>query len=583
MDAKEQIAQHLKQIVRSLTKEEVEPEVNPDLIGVKISPNLANGDYYTNVALRLNSILTKKPIELAEKITEEYKKLGDPNVAKVEAVNPGFINFFVSNSYLSDNLIQILEKKEDFGKSDLNAGRKIMVEYAHPNTHKEMHIGHMRTLITGESIARIYEVTGATVFRANYQGDIGPHVAKALYGIQKIMRKENLSIENVASWSSIERAHFLGKGYVVGNQDYATHKKEIDDINEALYTRDKKIWDLYEKTRKWNLEYYDEFYKRFYTHFDRLFFESQMDEAGKKIVMEHVGSVFIENDGAIIFKGETWGLHTRVFVTAAGNPTYEGKEMANAYSEYNAFPFDLKIHVVANEQSGYFQVVFKALELIDPDKFAGKQIHLSMGMVHLSDRKMSSRTGDVLTVDVLINEVKKRVEEVIAMARISKRTDQDIIEPVTIGAIKYSVLKQGTSQDVAFSIDSSVALDGNSGPYIQYTYVRTQSILQKAGISSIEGKNHIAGKLEKEEEEVVRLLIHFPEVVESAASNRAPNEVANYLFILSQAFNLFYQKHSILAASDQDVRAFRLMLTSGVGQVIKNGLNLLGIETVDKM
>ena len=208
-----------------------------------------------------------------------------------------------------------------------------------------------------------------------------------------------------------------------------------------------------------------------------------------------------------------------------------------------------------------------------------------MGMVHLSDpamagqaRKMSSRTGDILTVDWLIDEVKERVRRTVESAKVSKKVDEKLLEPITIGAIKYSVLKSGTGQDVAFDIDQSVTLNGDSGPYLQYTYVRTQSILKKDKILKIKDKRLLAeNRLNPEEKAVARDLIYFPEIVESAAEKLAPNLLAEYLFELAQEFNLFYQKHKI--ADD----ARRLEITAAVGQVLKNGLNLLGIETVEVM
>jgi arginyl-tRNA synthetase len=577
MKAKKIISENLAKVIKKISDEDVPFVVQP-------SEKSENGEYFTNIALRLGSKLGKKPLDIAYEIKNAVEKNPDFQVvSKVEVVPPGFVNFFLTDEYINDTVSYINKKSNDFGLSDSLKGKKIMVEFAHPNTHKEMHIGHMRTLITGEALSRLFESQGAEVFRANYQGDIGPHVAKALWGIQRIMEEEDLTLDQIENWSNIGKAHFLGRGYVRGNQDYEKNKEEIDGINTKLYNRDKSIWAIYETTRKWNLDYYDDFYKRFYTKFDRLFFESEMDEPGKKIVDENTGKVFEEESGAVIFPGEKYNLHTRVFITAVGHPTYEGKEMANGYAEYNAFPFDRKIHVVASEQAGYFKVVFKALELIDPPKFMDRQYHVSMGMVHLSDtstgsvqaRKMSSRTGDILTVDWLIDEVKERVRRTIDLAKVTKNVTEEVLEPVTIGAIKYSVLKHGTGQDVAFNIDQSVTLDGDSGPYLQYTYVRTQSVLMKSKNEKRDSaKNYV---LNSEEKEILRQLIYFPDTISEAAERMSPNLLASYLFDLAQKFNIFYQKHKIQGNS------FRLNLTAAGGQVLKNGLGVLGIETVDKM
>jgi arginyl-tRNA synthetase len=552
--------------------------------------NLSHGDLTTNIAMQLfpqigDPAVAKNPRELAQKIVETLE--GDSQLtiyfSKMSVEGPGFINFWLDEKYLFDSL-KVVVSDEDFGKGEALQGKKIMVEYAHPNTHKEMHIGHMRTLITGEALCRIFEANRAEVFRANYQGDIGPHVAKAIWGLKQIMDEKGLSLSQVEKWSHTEKAHFLGEGYVFGSQKYEEHKDEINALNTQIYEGSADIKEFYEITRRWSLEYYQEFYERFYTKFDHLFFESDMAARGKKIVQENIGKVFKEDNGAVVFPGEEYGLHTRVFITSAGNPTYEGKEMANAYAEYKAFSFDLKMHVVASEQLGYFQVVIKALELLDPEKFKDKQYHLSMGMVQLTDRKMSSRTGDILTVDWLIDQVRQKVQELLVKGKVDEAEKETTIEKITIGAIKYSVLRTGTGQDVAFDIEKSVTLDGNSGPYIQYSYARTQSILAKAQLATgyfDTDKLSNTYDMNEEEAQVLRYLLQYPTILENAASHYAPNMICTYLFELAQKFNLFYQKHTILGeASTQD---FRLSLTTAVGNVLKNGLNVLGIQTVEKM
>lgn len=593
---KEEIRSLLEQILKNL-------DIMIDTISVDYPTDSQFGDYSTNVALVAAKKAGKNPMELAEKIVselgirnQELKIFNEIHVAK-----PGFINFWISSDSLLTSLNHSSKPETEM------SGKKIMVEFAHPNTHKEMHIGHMRTLITGESLSRLLESIGADVYRANYQGDIGPHVAKAMFGIQELMRnmeKEqgknyNEIFEEIMKWSNKDKAHFLGRGYAEGVKLYESDKlvREIDEVNAFLYQKcaggkitsllrkeeQKKLWNLYRETRQWSLDYYDEFYERFYTKFNRLFFESEMVAEGPRIVNENIGKVFEKSGDTVIFPGEKYGLHTRVFITAKGYPTYEGKEMANAYTEYQAFQFDKKIHVVANEQVGYFKVVFKALELIDPERFAGKQEHLSMGMVQLKDRKMSSRTGDVLTVDWLLDQIKERIERVVDEGRISSEDKKQTIEQIVIGAVKYSVLKVSATQDVVFDIESSVSLDGNSGPYLQYTYARTQSVLRKVKSEKLKAKSLSEDFILKaEERNVLRLLVRFPEIVEEAAVRYSPNILCTYLFELAQAFNFFYQKLPILK-SDENARDFRLQLTDKTGDVLKQGLSLLGIAAPNQM
>ncbi|HWY78888.1 MAG TPA: arginine--tRNA ligase [Candidatus Sulfotelmatobacter sp.] len=592
------IKQEIKKILSKVLQKK---EISLENISVDYSADAKHGDYSTNIAFIAAKKIGKNPMELAEEIAQEIKnEQGQVSFEKVEVARPGFINFRVKNEVFIDSLQQI----DDGHNYASLVKKKILVEYAHPNTHKEMHIGHMRTLITGEALSRLLEAIGADVFRANYQGDIGPHVAKAIVGMQELIRaieKEqgkdfNEILDEIRIWSHKDKAHFLGKGYAEGVKLYEKGKmaKQIDETNAFLYQKcsakeiissfleeeQEKLWNLYQETRQWSLDYYDEFYQRFYTHFNHLFFESQMVAEGLNIVLDNVGKVFEKSEDTIIFPGEKYGLHTRVFITAKGYPTYEGKEMGNAYTEYQTFPFDRKIHVVANEQAGYFKVVFKALELINPEKFAGKQEHLSMGMVQLKDRKMSSRTGDILTVDWLINQIEDRVESMIREGRIAAEEKDKTVEQIVIGAVKYSVLKVGTTQDVAFDIESSISLDGNSGPYLQYSYARTQSVLGKAKNRGEKVANTII--ISSEEREVLRLLARFSEIVAEAAVRYSPHLLCTYLFDLAQVFNLFYQKFPILKA-EGEARDFRLQLTAHTGATLKQGLNLLGIQAPERM
>ncbi len=541
-----------------------------------------HGDYSSNVALKIKQ---GNPQEIAEKILAKLPK--NELWQKVQIDGPGFVNFWIAQEVLVKEVTEIGDKGEKYGRGEVLAGEKIMVEYAHPNTHKEMHIGHMRTLITGEALARIIDFSGATVFRANYQGDIGPHVAKAIWGTGKILKDKGQVWDQAEKLSLMERAHLLGQGYVRGNQDYGENKVEIDQINKQLYEKDPNIWPIYQQTRKWSLDYYDEFYKRFYTQFDRLYFESEVAENGKKIVLENVQGlpagrqVFEKSDGAIIFDGERLGLHKRVFVTSDGNPTYEGKEMALGPLEYADFPFDLCIHVVASEQMGYFEVVFAALAQLDP-KFKNKEFHLSMGMVQLVGKKMSSRTGVLVTVDGLVDDVKELLKPKLHSENLTKVEKEEILETATIAAVKYSVLKTSPLLNATFDLEKSVSLEGDSGPYLQYTFARAQSVLRKANFqfpisntqSIFNDKNF---QFKNEELSILRYLYRFPEVVEAAAKQYAPNLIATYLFELAKRFNNMYNNCPILG------NPLRESLTAAMTQILKNGLNLLGIEALERM
>jgi len=561
--AKQEIRANLKSAIKELFGIEVEPEIaRPG--------NEKFGDYSSNIAMVLIKELKKSPFEIAESIGEKLRIQSSKvrSFEKVEVIKPGFINFWLSKELLLSS-VQTFLKAEQIPLRQGFAGQKVMVEFAHPNPLKEFHIGHLRNITIGESIVRLIEALGAEVFRANYQGDIGLHVAKTIWGLNGKV------LEELGKKPLEERIKVLGEAYAKGSAEYEKNeeaKSKIQEINKSLYSEEEKYKKVWKDTVGWSMEYFDTTYKRLGSYFDRLFLESEVYRKGKEIVEKNLGSVFKKDDGAIIFEGEKFNLHNRVFVTGEGFATYEGKEMGLAFLEYNTFPFDLNIHVVAHEQAGYFKVVFKALELIDP-KFKGKQFHLSYGMVELKEGKMSSRRGNVISGNWLIDEAKSKLKSKFA------EMDEETLEKVAVGAVKYSMLKFSPASNISFSFDESISLEGNSGPYIQYTFARTQSVLGKA-----QNTNHelrvMNYALEVEEESLLRTLYKFNEVVIEAGENYAPNLLCNYLFDLSQKFNLFYQKHSILKGENQD---FRLLLTETTGKVLKQGLNLLGIESPEKM
>lgn len=560
---KTRIEEDLKKTVQSLG-------YSPIDIVCSIPKNSQFGDYTTNIALQLakqKSVSSQQSaVEVANKILRNLGNLS--YLEKVEIAGGGFINFFIKDEVLIEKLGQSLLVKTETPK-------KYLIEYGHVNPLKEIHIGHLRTFILGESLSRILESLGHKVFRANYQGDIGLHIAKAIWGIKETgLPSMQLSHE--------EKADFLGKAYALGNTAYEEdpqNKEQIDDINVSLYQKDPQFMQVYKLARDWSLEYFEPVYKLLGVKYDKCFFESEVFEEGKKIVLEGVGKVFDNSEGAIIFSGEKQGLHNRVFITRAGNPTYEGKEMGLAKAEYGAFPYDLSIHVVASEQEGYFEVVIKAIEEVFPE-LKGKKHHLSYGLVDLKEGKMSSRTGNVVTVDDLVKVVSEKVRELTKDGDAS--IDQEAVSKIALGAIKYSYLKYSPRPNIVFDLEQSVSLQGDSGPYIQYAYARIKSVFRKLGESD-RSENRKIGKSENiipTERSLLVKLLYFADIVEEAAKVYHPNIIAQYLSELAHIYNLFYQENRIIG-SDKEI--LRLEISKSVAQVLQKGLYLLGIESPEKM
>lgn len=293
---------------------------------------------------------------------------------------------------------------------------------------------------------------------------------------------------------------------------------------------------------------------------------------GMMVVRENINKVFKNDEGSIIFPKEKSGLHTRVFVNSQGLPTYEAKELGLAPWKYEEFPYDVSIIVTGNEINEYFKVLLKALSLIKPE-LAEKTLHIAHGMVRLPTGKMSSRTGDVITGDSLLNSVRDAVFE---RSQKEGRIDEATADVIGVAAVKYSLLKSQVGRDVTFNIDESISLEGNSGPYLLYTYVRCVSILAKSD-NPLDGSiSQLAG----DEVVLARILSQFPTIVQMAAKELMPSDIATYLYSLAKEFNLFYEKNKIIG---EEREAIRLVMVKNVEQVLKNGLYLLGIKTVDRM
>jgi arginyl-tRNA synthetase len=536
------------------------------------TPQLQFGDFSSNVALILAKKLKRNPMDLAEEIRGKIEQ--SEGIAEVQALKPGFINVWLSKKTLIAPLEDAVNNTFSFPSFSYGPEKKVMVEFAHPNTHKLFHIGHLRNISTGETVCRILTAVGNKVIRTNYQGDVGMHIAKCLWGIKARMKKdgeklfENLSLQ--------EKIKLLGKGYSEGQTAYEeseTAKAEIIEINKQIYTQDPKIADLWKTTRAWSIEYFEEMYKRLYSHFDRCYFESEVHEQGLKTSYELLEKGILEkSQGAVVFNGEKYGMDTRVFINSLGFPTYEGKELGLAPKEFSDFgTLDKAIHVVTPEQTSFFKITFKVEELWDNEKFGGKQFHLIYEWVKLKEGKMSSRTGNVVEASWLLDEIKKKILD-------KFENGKDVVETLAVAAVKYSFLKNTTNSIIAFDIDESISLEGNSAPYILYTNVRTKSILGKETDNTGTYPTDIA----QDESVMLRLIYQYTDKVYRAASTLSPNTIAGYLYDLCREYNVFYQKNPILKA-DPNQKYIRLKITQAVGNIITHGLGLLGIKTVEKM
>lgn len=516
------------------------------------------GDYATNAAMVAAKQLGKNPRELAEELASAIKIELGGHVAKVEVAGPGFINIALSRDAITLAVAEAAAKGEDWGKGAASAGERVMVEYTDPNPFKEMHIGHLMSNLIGEAIARLTESEGAAVIRANYQGDVGPHVAKAIWGLRKA------GIEEPTTAKEIGDAYAAG---AAAYEDSPEAKAEIDAINTAIYTGDDHaLMEEWRKGRDVSLAAFERLYKILGTHFDYYFYESETSEPGTRLVRDGVEKgVFKESEGAIIYDGEKKGLHTLVFITSRGTPTYEAKDVGLAFMKEERAQFDRSIIVTAAEQIGHFKVLLAALEDLAPN-IAKKTTHVPHGFLRLTTGKMSSREGNVITAEGLITSIIEKASE--------KNSDPLIAEQVALGAIKYMVLRQSPGSDIIFDPEKSLSLEGDSGPYLQYALVRAKKILTYVG-------NGEGGAEEPSEPYAIeRMILHYPEIVARAARELAPNLLLTYLTELASSWNAFYNSEQVLGSPEE---VYKQRVARAFATTMTNGLTLLGIPTPDRM
>lgn len=543
-----------------------------------------HGDYASAACLAAGKKLGKNPKDLAEAAASALR--ADANfaatLASVEVAGPGFLNFKVAPARLAAELAAILAAGERYGEFGDLAEKRALVEYSCPNPFKPLHIGHLMANAIGEALSRLYAKAGASVTRVTYGGDVGLHVAKAIWGMEQIAAEAPADDAPTAP-----KVRFVGRAYALGAEAYESEdqgaKARIADINTRVFsgqmTEAEKGW--YERGRVWSIAHFHEVYADIGSRFDAEVWEREVEARGKKIVTDNLGKVFEESEGAIVYRGEKVGLHTRVFVTSKGLPAYEAKEIGWAFEKEDRWHPDLLALVTASEQAQYFKVVQAALAEIAPE-IPAKTSHVTHGMMRLADGKISSRKGNAMIALDLLDAARGKAREVLASRGFSPEEEVAIANAVGVAAIKYQILKQSPGKDIVFDLDQATSLTGESGPYIQYAAIRARSVSAKAreaGVAPAASEAVIVA----DGEALPAILARAPEAYRRAFRERSPQHVAQHLLEVASAWNGFYERRSIASAETPEAAASRLAVAEATFAVLSAGLDALGIALPARM
>ncbi|MXV39224.1 arginine--tRNA ligase [Flavobacteriaceae bacterium Ap0902] len=583
MNLKVQLTQHIEKVLQE------DFDINVDKLEVQTTRKEFEGDY-TLVVFPLVRMLKAKPEEAAKKIGDQLKKrelIADFNVVK------GFLNINLIPTAFLDNLY-------DLNKPTIEAtGRKLMVEYSSPNTNKPLHLGHIRNNLLGYSVAEILKAAGNDVIKTQIINDRGIHISKSMLAWQKFGEGETPE-------STGEKGdHLVGKYYVKFDQAYRQEiksliangkseeeaKKQAPILLEAQEmlikweNNDPEVRALWKKMNGWVYEGFDKTYTRLGVNFDMVQHESETYVLGKDVVNKGLesGVFFKKQDGSVWIDLTEEGLDEKLVLRSDGTSVYMTQDIGTAIERFEKYEIDGLTYVVGNEQDYHFKVLFLILKKLGYE-WAFNLHHLSYGMVELPEGKMKSREGTVVDADDLMETMKQTAKDIAAEAGkldgMSADEKETLYEIIGLGALKYYILKVDPKKNIMFDPKESIDFNGNTGPFIQYTYVRIQALLRKEKPTGNRVDDYVLSDLEKS---IIQQLNEYQETVQRAAVEFSPALIANYLYDLVKMFNSFYQSHGIFNAEEENTKQIRLYLAQVTGETIQKALNLLGIDTPERM
>ena len=542
----------------------------------------------------------KSPEETAKELGEYLKQ----NIEEVETYNviKGFLNVVISSAYWIEVLNDV-SKEEKYGYVKKSSGKTYMIEYSSPNTNKPLHLGHIRNNFLGWSVSEIQKANGHEVIMVNLVNDRGIHICKSMIAWEKFANGAT------PESTGIKGDHFVGDYYVRFDKEYKAQIKELMDkgrteeeakkeapilleAQEMLRkweAGDEQVVSLWRTMNDWVLKGFDETYKMMGISFDKVYFESQTYKKGRDLVLKGLadGVLYRKDTGSVWADLTAEGLDHKLLLRDDGISVYMTQDIGTAYDRFNEFNMDQEIYVVGNEQIYHFQVLSLVCKKLGFD-WADKIKHLSYGMVELPEGKMKSREGTVVDADDLIAEMihtaRTTSEELGKLEGYSQEEAEEVYRKVALGALKYFILKVDPKKTMMFNPKESIDFNGNTGPFIQYTYTRIKSVLRKAGESGIIILlADIHTELTEKEQNLIKLIAKLPAVVKEAGDNYSPALLGNYAYDLAKEFNQFYHDYSILKEENEQVRNLRLLLALQCSVAIQSAMGMLGIEMPERM
>jgi len=537
---------------------------------------------------------SKKSPEVTGEELGVYLQNAIPEVAAFNVIK-GFLNLSISDSYW----INSLEQAGNY--QSMSNGKKVMVEYSSPNTNKPLHLGHVRNNLLGYSVAEILAASGYEVIKANLVNDRGIHICKSMLAWQKFGHGET------PESSGLKGDHLVGKYYVLFDKAYKAEQEvlvaqgkteeeakkqaplivEAQAMLQAWEAGDEAVLNLWKTMNTWVYAGFEQTYTTLGVDFKKYYYESNTYLLGKDSIEEGLkkGVFFKKADGSVWIDLTADGLDEKLVLRADGTSVYITQDLGTAQLKYDDFGMNESIYVVGNEQDYHFKVLFLILEKLGKTWAKGLH-HLSYGMVDLPSGKMKSREGTVVDADDLLAEMvataKQRTEELGKVEGFTEEEKEKLYQMIGLGALKYFLLKVEPKKRLLFDPNESIDFQGNTGPFIQYTHARIQSVLNKANYGA-SAKTNYSGALTSSERDVLVCLSQYPALLQAAAQEHSPALVANYTYELAKLYNKFYHEEIILKLEDEELKAFRLALSAATAKTIKKAMSLLGIQVPDKM